>query len=259
MRTSRALWWLVLLLFLVATACQNGDNGENEGTAVAEATATADPDDEDADSDAPAGSRTPRPSRTPTADDADPEATPTIRSTGAAQVLDERGRPLIEVNAASINVRRGPGIDAEAFRFLYEGDTVVIIATSDDGGWFQIEMDDGVTGWVSSAVVIPLTDRPYFPTETPNITPTFQPGQIGARVIFSSIHLRTGPGVEYEVLRYLFVDEGLIVNGRNEEGDWYFVETRAGRSGWVGAHVVEFVTGDDEGDLEIVTDVPTLP
>ena len=60
--------------------------------------------------------------------------------TGTVYGLDD-GSPL--------RVRSAP-VDGEQIGKLYNGDVVTILATSDDGKWYQVVTPDGITGWSSA-------------------------------------------------------------------------------------------------------------
>lgn len=259
-RAGCARLWLILPILVLVTACQGG---ENETGAVANTpVVTVSVEASGADGAAARGRQTPRPTNTRTAENA-PEPTPTLRVTGAA-VVDASGRPQMVVSASSINVRRGPGVTFEAFRFLLAGETATLVGTSSGGGWYDVELADGETGWVSADVVEQLTTQNSFPADTApaDTAPaanTFADGEAGARVAFASVSLRTGPGAEYDILRFLFADDAVIIKGRTEAEDWYFVETATGRSGWLSADVVE-LAGDVQADsILVMTGVPRLP
>ena len=51
--------------------------------------------------------------------------------------------------ALYLNVRSGPGMEFEPFTHLAYGDVVEMIGRS--GGWVQIQLPNGETGWVGSS------------------------------------------------------------------------------------------------------------
>jgi SH3-like domain-containing protein len=61
--------------------------------------------------------------------------------------------------------------------------------------------------------------------------------------IFNAIHIRSGPGEEYNEIALLYQDETAIVVGTDDFGNWYEVRTEDGQEGWVAASVVEIVEG----------------
>jgi hypothetical protein len=98
----------------------------------------------------------PTPSDTPT-----PTATPPI--TGIIASLE------------SVNVREGPGVTFGAIAALPPGTGVQILGQSADGRWYNIRMEDGQEGWISSQLVRVNPTPTLVPTATPspNLTALF--------------------------------------------------------------------------------------
>ena len=69
-----------------------------------------------------------------------------------------------------------------------------------------------------------LAIRPT-PARLPTRTPT--PVVLQAQPQYLSVHLRTGPGEEFDSLRYLYQDEVYQIIGRNQDGTWLQVAIRA--------------------------------
>jgi hypothetical protein len=98
----------------------------------------------------------PTPSNTPS-----PTLTPTI--VGVVQSLNR------------VNVREGPGLSFDDFVSLTPGTNIQILGRDAEGEWYNIRMEDGREGWISSRLVfLPPTATP-FPTLTPspNLTALF--------------------------------------------------------------------------------------
>ncbi len=92
---------------------------------------------------------TPTTTSTPT-DTSTPTATPTLYG-----IVNTRQR---------INVRSGPGTTYAAIDALSPGDGAQIIGQDQSNGWYQIQLDDETSGWVSAALLL-------VETPTPPITP----------------------------------------------------------------------------------------
>ena len=68
----------------------------------------------------------------------------------------------------TVNVREGPGTTFSAIRALVPGTGVEVLSQNLEGTWFNIKMEDGTEGWVSSRLIfLPPTATP-FPTITPS-------------------------------------------------------------------------------------------
>jgi dipeptidyl aminopeptidase/acylaminoacyl peptidase len=61
-------------------------------------------------------------------------------------------RPQLTVVAQALNVRDGPGITYPAFDILLQGDEVSVIGYDPASDWWQVQLPDGDTGWVSGGL-----------------------------------------------------------------------------------------------------------
>lgn len=57
--------------------------------------------------------------------------------------------PSLSVIVEALNVRSGPGVTYPALDFLVQGDEVAMIGRHSPSGWWQVQVEDGSTGWVS--------------------------------------------------------------------------------------------------------------
>jgi serine/threonine protein kinase len=106
----------------------------------------------------PSNTPTVTPSQTPTATETPTPATP-VAST-----------------RRQLSVRQGPGSQYPPLTSLSAGDTVDILGISEDGAWFQIQLQDGQLGWLPANSPLITTagniyDLPL--AEPPTVTPTF--------------------------------------------------------------------------------------
>lgn len=95
--------------------------------------------------------------------------------------------PQVVVFVSSVSLRQGPGTIYPIIQFLFEGDVVGVIGQfSPEGEWYNVVLDDGRTGWLSSIGTrfldgslgnnIPIAGTvPPPPTSTPTPTPTNTP------------------------------------------------------------------------------------
>ncbi|MBK7916669.1 MAG: protein kinase [Chloroflexi bacterium] len=60
--------------------------------------------------------------------------------------------PQLRITLSSVNVRSGPGTGYTAVTLLPQGTIVRVIASSNDGTWYNIELPDGNRGWISESV-----------------------------------------------------------------------------------------------------------
>ena len=66
----------------------------------------------------------------------------------------------LTVVAQALNVRSGPGVNHPAFDVLLAGDEVVIISYDSASDWWQVQLPDGSSGWVSGGdAYVRVSDR----------------------------------------------------------------------------------------------------
>jgi hypothetical protein len=103
---------------------------------------------------------------------------------------------------------------------------------------------------------------PVPPTNTPTLVPlptfTFTPAAepVGMVNAEPSLNLRSGPGLEHDVIGSLPLGSEVRALGRNEAGDWLKVSTDQG-DGWVAAQYVALNVPVDS--LPVATEVPSTP
>ncbi|MEE9258824.1 MAG: SH3 domain-containing protein [Nitrospinaceae bacterium] len=155
---------------------------------------------------------------------------------------------LVEITVregSTLNVRSMPSPDGAVVDMLSPGDTLPLVKES--GDWYQLQFEDGTTGWVSkkfSRIQTASADVPgSFPevedeetanAEAPMATSPQTP--ITTVVVItvkegSSLNVRSAPSSQGQVL-------GRLKNGDmrpllEESGEWYQVEFQDGQSGWV--------------------------
>ena len=100
------------------------------------------------------------PSPTPLpATPAPPAATPTVEPatatpTASATTETPTAAPVPAVIAvADVNIRSGPGLDYDVVFTLTTGDKAPITGTDSTGQWWQVQLEDGSTGWVLGQLV----------------------------------------------------------------------------------------------------------
>ncbi len=116
----------------------------------------------------PVPSRTPLPTFTLTPSETPISPTPSNTPTASATP------PVTGIVASleTVNVREGPSVGANAIVALKPGTGVQVLATSPDGKWFNIRMDDSREGWIAAALVRVNPVPTEFPTATqpPDLT-----------------------------------------------------------------------------------------
>ncbi len=93
-------------------------------------------------------------------------------------------------------------------------------------------------------------------TSTPSLTPTSEPMvTIKAR----TLRVRSGPGTEYDVVARLEEGDRVMVQGKNERGDWLKILLSDDREGWVATEFVEITVGAEAIPVVDTPPPPTKP
>jgi|GEM_PF-280287 len=207
-----------------------------------------------------------------------PPPAPAAATSPTAEPVATPTGPYITAEEGA-NIRSGPDTAYERIGQLAAGSPIAVIGKTSAGDWWQINFPRGsdARGWVNAEVVTFTGDAGAVPVvETPSpseasltgltlqasATPTTTLETAGAaptiKVPAGGVNLRSGPGLEFELLGRL--DEGAeaVVVGQSETGEWWQIETNAVEAGlaWVANAVVD-VSGDTAGVPVIEFDQPT--
>lgn len=174
----------------------------------------------------PVMTATPIPQATPTAT---PSPRPTIPPTPAPlQKVDEvspllpvilpKGRTHV-IEAGMLNVRRGPSTDFDKLTAAPK-DTIVI-ERERQGGWVQIQLPDGLLGWVNERFLTALKDEPVITQ--------------GERVNY-----RRGPSLNADILRKLGEEEVLLL--LRQQGNWVQLRDAEDVVGWASGQYIARIT-----------------
>ncbi|MCH7651483.1 MAG: SH3 domain-containing protein, partial [Nitrospinae bacterium] len=154
--------------------------------------------------------------------------------------------PMVEITVgedSTLNVRSMPSSKGAVVDALARGDTLPLIKQS--GDWYQLQFEDGSTGWVSKRFSRILNTGTEAETPFPEVETggpvTASPAQnpkipVTTVVVItvkegSSLRVRAAPSSQGEVLGSL--QSGDMRPLLEELGDWYQVEFQDGQSGWV--------------------------
>ncbi len=187
--------------------------------------------------------------------------------------------PYIKIEDLT-NVRNGPATTFTRLGTLAAGSTVPVTGRPESGGWWQIDFEGGQEGkgWVSAEVVefvgepseVPLVETPSLETTTETATdtpaeeslePSTQPatqaeGDVPlVKIPAGGVNVRSGPDLNFDLLGRLDENSSARVVAKNETGDWWQIEYRAGENGlaWVADVVVDFF--GDSNTVPIATNI----
>lgn len=151
------------LAALLIVGC-NGNSAQQAGLATATLTL------------APIVSLTPRftatpvPTRTPLPTDTPIPPTETVSPTPSNTFTPSPTPPVVAIIASlnTVNVREGPGVSFGAFIALPPGTRVEVLGQDVSGQWYNVQLEDGRDGWVSSTLLRLQETPTAIPTATPS-------------------------------------------------------------------------------------------
>jgi N-acetylmuramoyl-L-alanine amidase len=141
-----------------------------------------------------------------------------------------------------LNVRSGPGTHHGIVSRVGLNERLPVLDQS--GDWYQVRLGTGESGWVAGwlldietvpAVQPPAPAEPVPPQESGG-TPVRRMALINSEVV----NVRSGPGINNEIISQVGLNEDLPV--LNQNGDWYRVQLSTGEVGWVAGSLVSIRT-----------------
>jgi dipeptidyl aminopeptidase/acylaminoacyl peptidase len=101
--------------------------------------------------------------------------------------------PGAAVTVAALNVRQGPGTNYPIISALHSGDTVTVTGRDAAGGWYQVALANGQTGWISAAYAqlagtagsLPVVAAPTAPGKSATAAPLASSGG-GGVIVFQN-------------------------------------------------------------------------
>lgn len=121
------------------------------------------------------------------------------------------------VNASVLNVRSTPSTDGSIVSKLSSGAEVPILSTVED--WYQIQLNNGVKGFVHSDFVDSIPNYP------------------AAKVIVSSSSIYETPNNQSRITFTLNINESIYI--KNYENGWYNILTKDFVEGWMKSEEAE--------------------
>jgi len=180
---------------------------------------------------------------------------------GMAFTLDvaaqENESPRLTVISPALNVRSGPGVGNPVIDVVFQGDELAVNRRDTATGWYQVQLDDGRTGWVSggAAYVQVSGDSSGITQAAASTTPAAtgaRPGK-GGTIVFQTVS--SGPiyaiNADGTNLRYLTtgIDPSLSPDGQQVA----FTRWEASNPGSQGSLWV--INVDGTGERVVLNDV----
>jgi N-acetylmuramoyl-L-alanine amidase len=182
---------------------------------------------------------------------ADPNLQTAALTTPAAPTTDLEGAPLVDPNLrpdsigpSAVNLRAGPSTATATVGVLQPGQAVQ--TGQSDGGWIEVTLPDGTTGWVFSRYLASVATAARAPFEDSASEPSAKAaakatikgkgnGDLEGRTarIDAALNARAKPN---SGARTIFQTEpGERVRILDVRGNWLRIRTADGSSGWIEA------------------------
>ncbi len=140
------------------------------------------------------------------------------------------------VTAYQLNVRTAPDpVDGIAVTRVYKSETYPVIGRTDTAHWFQIQLPNGTTGWVSSA---------YFRVIDFSTVPVTFSGYVQGTVLSQLLNIRTAPALSATSMGKISRGQTYRVLGKNAASTWYQVRLPSGITGWVFGQYLRVTNAD---------------
>ncbi len=161
---------------------------------------------------------------------------------------------------AGVNVRTDPDATVEnIIRLVENGVVLPAIARTADGTWIQVQLPDGVLGWIATEFITPSSDLSTLPTPDGEPAPTPTPAPVTAGDVVTSgvavappytnvisagtpaiivtvadgVNARSAPVLDANVEAVVPQGAVLPATGRSSDSQWVQVELPTGVLAWV--------------------------
>ena len=136
------------------------------------------------------------------------------------------GEAVYRVDAASLNLRQGPGTNYASLGTLKKSEMVTGLAVSTDGQWAQVRKANGVTGWASLKYMTKVA------------MPGPNADEVQMIVTTDTLNIRSGPGTDYSVDGKANRGDRLGYIKATADWSWVNIKTSANKVGWVSSRYV---------------------
>jgi uncharacterized protein (TIGR02594 family) len=146
-------------------------------------------------------------------------------SRGFLELMDDTpqlpSQDSYRVDAASLNLRQGPGTSYPVVGRLSRNEVVESLAVSADGSWAQVRQASSATGWASLKYLTKVTPAPPHP-----------PGDTLMIVTTDTLNVRAGPGTGYSLAGQVHRGEKVTFLGATPNWEWVNIQTSQKIIGW---------------------------
>jgi uncharacterized protein YraI len=155
--------------------------------------------------------------------------------------------PVEGTTTTQVNVRAGPSTASKSLGMIGPFVKVQVIGRDASGSWYQVIYAESETGkgWVRAEYA-----QVNAPAEIPLVEAAAGSGSAVSGLVIQKINVRSGPGIEYELLGVLNSNDVVFITGKDAGGAWIQIEFANAPDpdgkGWV---TVEFL---QVGNIETV-------
>ncbi len=128
---------------------------------------------------------------------------------------------LYRVNASTLNVRDGPGLNHAVIGWLNRGETVEGLSVSTDGQWAQIRKPNILTGWASLKYLVKVP-----------IPPPLNSNDVLMIVTTDTLNVRSGPGTTFTIESKLARGDIVTYVSATQDWKWVKIKTNLNKTGW---------------------------
>jgi uncharacterized protein (TIGR02594 family) len=144
---------------------------------------------------------------------------------GFLELIDEPpptpSQTSYRVDAVTLNLRQGPGLNHAVIGSLRRGEIVEGLAVSADNQWAQVRKIGGTMGWASLTYLTKMAaPPPPSPTDVEMIVTT------------DTLNIRSGPGAGYPIIGQVHRGETVIYLNASPAWDWVNIKTKENQTGW---------------------------
>ncbi len=150
--------------------------------------------------------------------------------------------PIGYVTAYRLNVRSGPGSSDSIVALLNRNQVVSLVGRNTTSTWLQIRLPDNSQGWVSARYIwsgVPIYTLPVTGGPVPNPVP-----ETTGYVAVPKLNVRSGPGMHYGIMGWLYRYQRVRVLDRSYDGKWLEVEIAPNYQGWVYGRYIQSTVPD---------------
>jgi len=172
----------------------------------------------------------------------------------SANATEEPIQPVEGMTTAQVNVRTEPSTASASLGMLGIFIKLQVIGRDASGSWYQVLYAESETGkgWVRAEYVQVNSGAEIRLVETIS-------GSRFSGMVVQKANVRSGPGIEYELLGALNPDDLVFITGRDEGSKWIQIEF-AGASdgkGWVTAELLQVSDIESVPQIGAVEETPT--